>query len=378
MKHGTIQTVLSMLVAAVLSAPSIAAEPYKLGLITAATGYGSFIGDPEVKAARLYVKQLNQAGGLSGRPVELVVYDSEGSPEKAVIAMKRLTTQDKVTAVVGPDFSSTVRAVIPIVDEAKIVTYVMTPVIKPAAGSYMFAAFPIQEYAYEAQLQWFKKRGSTTLGVLASTDTTGQEGVKFLKEIGQRVGVNLAVENFNIQDVDVTPQLLNLQRRGAQGILAAVSGKPFAVVAKGMKQLNMNIPLLASTGSVTNTLGELLKGIEPETLLLPTVKMFVADQLPENDPQRPPIARLRKLYQQEYGVDPDQYAAVAWDSIDIVAKAMGAAGGDPAKMRDHIEKLSNYVGALCTVNMKPDDHHGCGQDGYVLVLFKNGKFVLEH
>src|SRR6516165_11151725 len=142
-----IRLIVSMLIAAWTAVPSIAADPYKVGLVAAATGYGSFIGDPEVKAARLYVKLLNQSGGIGGHPVELVVYDSEGSPEKAVVAIKRLTTQDRVSAIVGPDFSSTVRAVIPLIDEAKIVTYVMTPVIKPAAHSYMFAGFPIQEYA---------------------------------------------------------------------------------------------------------------------------------------------------------------------------------------------------------------------------------------
>ena len=373
-----IRLIVSMLIAAWTAVPSIAADPYKVGLVAAATGYGSFIGDPEVKAARLYVKLLNQSGGIGGHPVELVVYDSEGSPEKAVVAIKRLTTQDRVSAIVGPDFSSTVRAVIPLIDEAKIVTYVMTPVIKPAPHSYMFAGFPIQEYAYQRELAWFKNRGLKTLGVLASTDTTGQEGVKFLKELAQRVGVDLVIEQFNIQDVDVSPQLLNLQRQGAQGLLAAVSGKPFAVVAKGMKQLNMNVPLLASTGSVTNTLGELLKGIEPETLLLPTVKIFVADQLQPDDPQVEPITKLRNAYKQEYGVDPDLYAAVAWDSTDIVVKALGATNGDAAQMRDYIEKLKNYVGTLCTVNMTPEDHHGCGPDGYVLVLFKDGKFVLEH
>jgi branched-chain amino acid transport system substrate-binding protein len=373
-----IRLALCMLLAIAGGMPAFAAEPYKIGLVAAATGYGSFIGDPEVKAARLYVKLLNQAGGIGGRPVELVFYDSEGSPEKAVIAMKRLTTQDKVTAIVGPDFSSTVRAVIPIVDEAKIITFVLTPVIKPAPGSYMFAGWPIQEYAYEQELVWFKKRGLKTLGVLASTDTTGQEGVKFLRELAQRLGgIDLLVEQFNIQDVDVSPQLLNLQRRGAQGIMAAVSGKPFAVVAKGMKQLNMNVPLLASTGSVTNTLGELLKGIEPETLLLPTVRIFVADQLPQDDPHREPIMKLRQVYKQEYGTEPDMYAAVAWDGIDLVTKAIGATGGDPTKMRDHLEKVSNYVGTVCTVNMTREDHHGCGPDGYVLVLFKDGKFVLE-
>lgn len=377
MKKLGIGVIFAALLGAWGSSPSFAADPYKVGFIGAVTGYGSFIGDPELKAAKLRVKLINQAGGVGGRPVELVVYDSEGSPEKAVLAMKRLINQDKVAAIVGPDFSSTVRAVIPLVEEAKIVTYVLTPVIKPGPGSYMFAAWPIQEYAYEAELAWFKKRGLSKLGVLASTDTTGQEGVKFLRGIGQRLGISLVVEQFNIQDVDVTAQLLNLQRGGAQGIMAAVSGKPFAVVAKGMKQLNMKLPLLASTGSVTKTLGDLLKGIEPETLVLPTLKIFVAEQLPQNDEQRPAIMNFMKLYKQEYGEDPDLYAAVGWDTTDIVLKTLGAAGGDSARMRESLERLSNYVGAVCTINMKPDDHHGCSTNAYVLVLFRDGKFILQ-
>ena len=108
--------------------------------------------------------------------MELLIHDSEGSPEKAVLAMKRLVTQDKVTAVVGPDLSSTVRAVMPLVEEAKVISFVMTPVIKPPAGSYVFGIYPIQEHAYEAELVWLKKKNLTKLGVLASTDTTGQEG----------------------------------------------------------------------------------------------------------------------------------------------------------------------------------------------------------
>jgi branched-chain amino acid transport system substrate-binding protein len=359
-----------------LAGLSEAAEPYKIGFIGAVTGYGSFIGDPEAKAAKLRVKLQNQQGGIGGRPIELVVYDSEGSAEKAVLAMKRLITQDKVVAVVGPDFSSTVRAVIPIVEEAKIVTYVMTPVIKPGPGSYMFAVYPIQEYAYEAAVKWLKRQNRGTLGVLASTDTTGQEGVKFMRELAGRYGLTLKIENFNIQDTDVTAQLLSLQRGGADALMAAVSGKPFAVVAKGMKQLDMKTPLIASTGAVSKTLGDLIKGIEPETLVLPTLKMFVPEQLPANDENRPAVMNLLRLYRQEYNDTPDFYAGAGWDPTDIVLKALAAVGPDSAKMRDYIENLKGYVGTICTVNMRPDDHHGCGPEAYVLLSFKEGKFQL--
>ena len=212
--------------------------------------------------------------------------------------MKRLITQDKVVAVVGPDLSSTVRAVMPLVEESKMISYVMTPVIKPPAGSYMLGIYPIQEYAYEAQMVWLKKKNLTKLGVLASTDTTGQkEGVKFLRELAGKYGITLNVENFNLQDVDVTPQLLNLQRGGAQAIMAAMSGKPFAVVAKGMKQLNMKLPLLASTGAVTKTLGELLKGYRARGPAgTHPLKMVVAEQLPNSDENKGRILELIKAY----------------------------------------------------------------------------------
>ena len=70
---------------------------------------------------------------------------------------------------------------------------------------------------------------------------------------------------------------------------------------------------------------------------------------------------------------PDAAFKVGESSVEVGAHYYREVVG----MRDHLEKLSNYVGTLCTINMKHDDHHGCTPDGYVLVLFKNGKFVLE-
>src|SRR2546423_1072007 len=73
--------------------------PLKVGLLASLTGPISFIGDPTHRGAKLAIEQANAAGGINGRKIELVAYDTEGNPDKALTFMKKLITDDKVSVV---------------------------------------------------------------------------------------------------------------------------------------------------------------------------------------------------------------------------------------------------------------------------------------
>ncbi|NCF10943.1 MAG: ABC transporter substrate-binding protein, partial [Gammaproteobacteria bacterium] len=81
--------------------PLQAAEPIKIGTFLAVTGPASFLGDPELKTLQMYIDQINSDGGVIGRKVELVHYDSGANPKKAVDFAKRLIQRDKVDVIVG-------------------------------------------------------------------------------------------------------------------------------------------------------------------------------------------------------------------------------------------------------------------------------------
>src|SRR5215831_4466949 len=121
-------------------APAVATAqsdaPLRVGMMASLTGPGAFGGDPTAKAAKLAIDETNKAGGINGRKIELTTYDTEGSADKALVFMKRLIAEDKVSFVLGPDFSATVRAALPVSEEAKVPVLFMTPIVEPKPDSY--------------------------------------------------------------------------------------------------------------------------------------------------------------------------------------------------------------------------------------------------
>src|SRR5512139_1656388 len=118
-----------------------AGEPIKIGAIFSVTGPASFLGEPERNTAKMLEEDLNRAGGLLGRPVEVVVYDDESDATKAVTAADRLLKRDRVVAVVGPSTSGSTLAIVPKVEEAKI------PLISCAAAKKIVE--PIKRWVFK-------------------------------------------------------------------------------------------------------------------------------------------------------------------------------------------------------------------------------------
>ncbi len=97
---------------------AFAQEPIRIGAFLAVTGPAAFLGDPEQKTLELYVEKLNAAGGLLGRKLQLVSYDSAGDAEKARTFARRLIEQDKVDVIVGGSTTGETMAVVPLVEAA--------------------------------------------------------------------------------------------------------------------------------------------------------------------------------------------------------------------------------------------------------------------
>src|SRR5690606_29768661 len=106
------------ILAALMSAAATAADTIKIGTFLSVTGPGSSLGDPELKTLQLYVEEINAAGGVLGRKLELVHYDSGANPKNAINFVKRLVQRDRVDVIVGGSTSGETMAVIPIVEEA--------------------------------------------------------------------------------------------------------------------------------------------------------------------------------------------------------------------------------------------------------------------
>jgi branched-chain amino acid transport system substrate-binding protein len=365
--------------AAATTVPAIAVAqsdaPLRVGMMASLTGPGGFAGDPTAKAAKLAIDETNKAGGINGRKVELTTYDTEGNADKALGFMKRLIGEDKVSVVLGPDFSATVRASLPVSEEAKVPVLFLTPIIEPKPDSYQFTTFPSEETSYRVALTHLKARGVRKLSVVATTDLTGESGVTKLRALSPEYSIDLpAIERLEALDKDVTPQLTNAAKAEPDAIFYVGTGAGVAIICKGFVRLGLRQPLTVSTGAVSGTFPQLLKGIAPDILLFPTYKMMLMDALPANDPNKIEIDKFAKLYEEVYKKRADFYAGSGWDVARIAIQVMRSAGDDRTRIRDGILQVHNFVGAFTTVNFAPGQHRGGGADAQVMGQFKDDKF----
>lgn len=380
----------SIVMAAVLGAagmamgPALAAEPIKIGAFFALSGPQAHIGTPTKLVAELAVKRINAAGGINGRPLELVMGDTESDPAKAASIAKKFIHQDKVAAIIGPTSTGEGMQVKKIVEEAGI-PIVMTvggdpPIMKETGPfTYTFKSPQRSSTAVARLFTYLKDKKLTKLGLMYATDPFGKDGVGWLKKLAPEYGLTfVAEESFGPKDIDMTAQLTKVKNAQPDAIVVWTVGPAGPIIAKNKAQLGITIPLFQCHGQPDPKYIE-LAGPASEGDRMPATKLMVADELPDTDPQKKVIQEFIQLYK-EAGLDKqfpiNTHSGYAWDAVYLITNAMKKAGTDPKKLREAIEQTQGYVGISGIYNLSPEDHNGLGVDSMVMVEVKGGKFTL--
>ncbi len=384
-----------LLAALALAAPALASsskdKPVKIGAFFAESGPAAFIGTPTKLVAIMVVDKINKEGGIKGRPIELVLADTEGEPTKAVMAFKKFVNLDKVVAVVGPTRTGTGMAVKKQVEAAKIPT-VMTvggdPVIMEGmiggrnwgTARYVFKAPQRSSIAVGKVLAYLKKKGLTKVGLMSASDGFGRDGARWVNRLAPKYGITIVgKEQFNPRDVDMKSQLTALAAKKPQAIICWTIGPAAAIVSKNHNALGLKMPLIQCHGSPGPKYLK-LAGAAAEGDLMPATKLMIYESLPDSDPQKKVIAEFVRLYKDVYNYDKkypiNPHSGYAWDAIYLLANAMNKVGTDPDKVRAELEKTKGYVGVSGTYNITPKDHNGLGPDSMVMMEVKDGKYVI--
>ncbi len=362
-------------------------EPIKIGAFFALSGPAASIGTPTKLVAEMVVAKINKEGGINGRPIELVIGDTESDEAKAATIAKKFIHQDKVAAIIGPTRTDTGMAVKKIVEEAGMPTFMTVggdPVImggeKFGSFKYVFKSPQRSSVAVKRLYSYLKDKNMKTIGLLTATDGFGKDGLQWLEQLAPEFGLQIvAKESFGPKDTDMTAQLTNIKNAKPQAIIVWTIGPAGAIVSKNKAQLGIDIPLFQCHGLPDPKYIE-LAGKAAEGDRMPATKLMAVDELPDTDPQKPVIKEFIRLYKDVYHYDKqfpiNTHSGYAWDAIMIVAEAMKKAGTDPAKLRDAIEQTKGYVGVSGIYNLTPEDHNGLGVDSMVIVQVKDGKFVL--
>jgi len=360
--------------------PAQAQAPIKIGSFLSVTGGAAFLGDPEQKTLALYVDKINAAGGVLGRKLQLVAYDSAGDAEKARTFVKRLIEQDKVDVIVGGSTTGETMAVVPLVEAAKIpfISLAGAVVIIEPVKKWVFKTPHTDRMACEKIFIDMQSRKFSKVALISGPGGFDKSMRAQCLGVAKKYGVDVvADETYGKGDTDMTAQLTKIKNTaGVQAVLNAGFGQGPAIVTKNYRQIGIGVPLYQSHGVASKEFIKLAGGAA-EGVRLPAAALLVADKLPASDPQRSVLLSYKNEYESHFKSDVSTFGGHAYDGLMIAVDAMKKAGStDKAKVRDAIEATHGYVGTGGVVNMSPSDHLGLDLSAFRMLEVKGGDWTL--
>ena len=363
-------------------APQAAAQaPIRIGAVLSVTGPASFLGDPEARTLRLYVERINQAGGVLGRRLDLIIYDDGGDANRARTFATRLVEDDRIVAMVGGTTTGTSMAMIPVFEEARI------PFISLAGGieiiepvkPFTFKTPHTDKMACEKIFEDLRKRGLTRIGLISGTGGFGASMRNQCLRVAGEFGITIAAdERYGPGDTDMTPQLTRIRNApgGVQAVVNADFGQGPAIVTRNFAQLGLGVPLYQSHGVASRSFID-LAGPAAEGVRLPAAALLVAEQLPDSDPQKRVVMEYKQLYESTQNQPVSTFGGHAFDGLMILVEAIQRAGStDGVRIRDAIRQTRGFVGTGGVVNMSATDHMGLDLSAFRMIEIRNGTWKL--
>jgi branched-chain amino acid transport system substrate-binding protein len=347
------------LAVALAAAGAQAADPIKIGVDGPFTGGSSSMGVSMREGVRLAVEEINKAGGVLGRPILLVERDDEARNERGVQIAQELINKERVVAVVGYINTGVALASQRFFQEARIPVMnnvatgsLVTHQFDDQPGNYVFrnaAHDSIQAPMIVEEA--ITRRGYKKVAILADSTNYGQLGRADLEKALELKGIKaVAVEKFNIKDVDMTPQLLKAKEAGAEVVLTYGIGPELAQIANGMTKLGWKVPMIGSwTLSMANFIDNAGPGGEgarmPQTFIqeptTPKRQSFI-------------VSYLKTFSPKGSRIDSPVSAAQGYDSVYLLAAAIRQANStDGPKIKAALEDLRTPVEGVVTTYNRP-------------------------
>jgi branched-chain amino acid transport system substrate-binding protein len=359
---------------------AVAAEPIRLGSVLSVTGPASFLGDPELKTLDMYVKKINDEGGLLGRPVQFIHYDDGSDANKANGFAKRLIEQDNVDVIIGGTTTGSTMSMVPLVERAGVpfISLAGAVVIVEPVKKWVFKTPHTDRMAAEKVFEDMKKRGLTKVALLSETSGFGQSGKKETEGVASKYGITLvANETYGPKDTDMTPQLTKIRNTaGVEAVFIFGLGQGPAIATRNYRQLGIELPLYHAHGVAS---AEFIKlaGPAAEGVRLPAAALLVADKLADTDPQKKVATDYATAYKARWNTDVSTFGGHAYDGLMIAVEAIKRAGStDKEKVREAIETTRGHVGTGGVVNMSATDHMGLDLSAFRMLEIKGGDWTL--
>jgi branched-chain amino acid transport system substrate-binding protein len=373
--------------ASTLAKPAIAAnEPIRIGYLPALTGPSSSTGIGINRGFELAVKELNAAGGINGRQIELVVRDTQSDPTKAVNGAAELAHGVKVNVVFGPLNSGESLAVVPLLAKANIpqlhscfVDTLTDPKKYPMCFRNASTNQQIGAGANRYVVDVLKCKK-----VAVISDTTGygtscvNAYVPMLKEKGAEV---VYQGNIDAANPDLTPDMLRMQNAGAEAIMPwSVNPGFLSRIINTRAQMKWDVPIVGQTTLGSGQTAALLEKPEYWAKVYPNNFKPVCYG-PDGKLNDRTTAFLDRLKSAKVDVADTLlwWIAVGYDTPRLIADAVKSSGAEPAQIVGYLNTLKDFPGVFGDISFTPDRHDGYRDDDCVMVeanSLKEGAFKL--
>jgi branched-chain amino acid transport system substrate-binding protein len=378
-----IRGIIGTLSALALTASFSVQAQVKIGVIASATGPAAFVGIPQKNSVALLPKKIGDT------TIEYIVFDDASDSTQSVTLAKKLLTEDKIDALIGPSGSPNAMGVLQVMAEAQ------TPMLAPVGTAavvlpmddkkrWVYKTHPNDDVISDGLVAAMMKRGVKSIGFIGRNDPYGENWYKTFAPMAQKAGIQItANERYNRQDTSVTGQVLKL-----------ISTKPDAMLVAGVAAdaalPHIQLVDAGYKGAIYHTHGSgsgafiQIGGKQVEGALVVGPLLLVPEQIADSVPTKKVALEYVTGYERMYAAKPPIFGAGIYDAGLLLQHAIPQAvkKGKPGTqefrtaLRDALEGIKDLSVSQGVVNMTAQDHSGFDHRGRVLLTVKDGKWLL--
>lgn len=320
--------------------PPESKQPIKIGVSVALSSYGALDGSEELRGIQLAVDEVNAHGGITGRPVQLIIEDNQSDIKTQVTVFQKLATVDRVSAVLGPTYSEFIEAIVPAMLEHKIVSLASCVGASRQTfrqfGPYSFVTAAPEDYTLAHLSNYMKVQRQTEVALLTNINYYSESVHQLMKELLQRQGFAIVAEKkFQMDEHDFRTALLQAQQKGAQAyFFPSADTLERGNLAKQMVELGIDAPLYTDEWAFNYDLLEDYSGVLEEKLFFPQWQQTLL------------AADFQRKYREKYNDVPKSNCAIrGYDAGRILAAVLQRGATTGEEIQHELTNLRDFQSA---------------------------------
>lgn len=342
-------------------------DTIRIGLAAPISGTQAQYGQAFKNGAELAAAQVNEAGGIDGKKVEIVVQDDKGDSNEAVNVANKFVSDKSILAVVGHFNSSATLATAPVYNKNKIVE------ISPSssapgvtdAGEYTFRVITTDAFQADYLANWTKELGYGKVALIYEQSDFGLGLLDVYKKSAPANNIDIvAAEAYNPGDKDFSTVLTKIKEKQPEAIFIGGFYNEAALIAQQAKKLNLNVDFIGVDSLYSEALLDLGKD---------SVEGFKLIGFFFPGGENAEATKFAEQYQAAYNSKPDTYAAYSYVATSVVLEAIKEKGADRESIKTYLETLKDYKGATGVLSF---DENGDVITTPSRLTIQDGKFEL--